>query len=417
MTSQWREEEFRYYRDRTIQEPARHRSRSPAASSRRGSGGYKHRPTYEGGEESGHSSRKHKRHSYETAERDRDYYREQSRDEGYHKIRASEGGLDRRSREQHSPSFRSSRRHHSISSNSRHRHRDYDQRHERSPRHHSQAISPVVRYPERHPPSRSPRRAYSPREEYYERPGYHSREPYSSSHRRRRSRSPRALDYYSHESSYRTRHSPERHHRHRSGAHDTRHHDWDERPSSRRSRSRSTHQAQSPTIHQEKPSKSSRRSEKQKQRSLRHLREKTQADNFLRQLSVSPGPWERTQERDSMQQSTRPIQSILDDPSRESSPPRPIPSFDVGNTGPSHGQEPYPMHGIKSNDVHPSHRRGPPHVDTRQHYHTSPQYTPNSSYHGSPTHSGSPYSQGRGGWGGQYYMGQHGYVQAQQFLA
>ena len=158
----------------------------------------------------------------------------------------------------------------------------------------------------------------------------------------------------------------------------------------------------------EEISKSSRRSDKQKQRTLKHLRTRTKANEFLRNLSVSPPPDEPPPDDDRMQsQPGRPIQSILDEPprhhgSRPASLPRPIPTLDDGGarSGP-HVHETFPMHGIKARD---NRRGGPPHIDTRQPYGASPQHaTPTSSFHGSP-HSASPYSQGRGGWGGQPYV-------------
>ncbi|OXV09278.1 hypothetical protein Egran_02957, partial [Elaphomyces granulatus] len=112
--------------------------------------------------------------------------------------------------------------------------------------------------------------------------------------------------------------------------------------------------------------------------------------------------------------STRPIQSIVDDSNRSPSPLRPIPSFDADNAGDhldgeSRMREAFPMHGMRASDVHGGKQRPPrPHIDTRQ-FSTSPQYvTPTSSYQGSPQ-SGSPYSGGRGGWSGQsHFPGQHG---------
>lgn len=112
--------------------------------------------------------------------------------------------------------------------------------------------------------------------------------------------------------------------------------------------------------------------------------------------------------------STRPIQSIVDDSNRSPSPLRPIPSFDADNAGDqldgeSRMREAFPMHGMRASDVHGGKQRPPrPHIDTRQ-FSTSPQYvTPTSSYQGSPQ-SGSPYSGGRGGWSGQsHFHGQHG---------
>ncbi|MCJ1322262.1 kinase subunit of RNA polymerase II carboxy-terminal domain kinase I [Xylographa vitiligo] len=110
-----------------------------------------------------------------------------------------------------------------------------------------------------------------------------------------------------------------------------------------------------------------------------------------------------------MQSSTRPIQSILDDQTRQPSPPRPIPSFDDSNgSADSHIRDAFPMHGMKASDMHQTQRRIPSHIDTRQQYATSPQYmTPTSSHHGSPQ-SASPYSHGRGGWAGQQQQQYHG---------
>ena len=85
---------------------------------------------------------------------------------------------------------------------------------------------------------------------------------------------------------------------------------------------------------------------------------------------------------------------------------RPVPGFQSNqNSG-------YPMHGMKSGDVHgPVPRQvRPPTLNTQHSYNASPQWTPTSSHHGSP-HSGSPFSQGRGGWAGQHqqYQNQPGY--------
>ncbi|KAI9880932.1 MAG: kinase subunit of RNA polymerase II carboxy-terminal domain kinase I [Pleopsidium flavum] len=113
-------------------------------------------------------------------------------------------------------------------------------------------------------------------------------------------------------------------------------------------------------------------------------------------------------------QSTKPIQSILEQESRPPSPPRPIPSFDADNPGSvnddTHMREAFPMHGMKATDMQSTPRPPRPNIDTRQSFSTSPQYiTPNSSHHGSPQ-SGSPFGNNRGGWGGQQqpFHGQHG---------
>ena len=114
--------------------------------------------------------------------------------------------------------------------------------------------------------------------------------------------------------------------------------------------------------------------------------------------------------RTKMQSSTRPMQNNVNDGSRPSSPPRPIPSYEATPHNSAMMSEAFPLHGMKASDVHGSHRPSrPPHLNTQQTYSTSPQWTPTSSHHNSP-HSGSPFSQGRGGWGGQQqqYHGQPG---------
>ncbi|MCJ1380730.1 kinase subunit of RNA polymerase II carboxy-terminal domain kinase I [Xylographa soralifera] len=140
-------------------------------------------------------------------------------------------------------------------------------------------------------------------------------------------------------------------------------------------------------LYEAKETKSSKRSEKQKLRTLKHLVTKPINLKSARNLSPSPIPTNRDDRR--MQSSTRPIQSILDEQPRQPSPPRPIPSFDDSNgSADSHIRDAFPMHGMK--------------------YATSPQYmTPTSSHHGSPQ-SASPYSHGRGGWTGQQQQQYHG---------
>lgn len=140
-----------------------------------------------------------------------------------------------------------------------------------------------------------------------------------------------------------------------------------------------------------------------------------------RRLSLSPSPAESRAYRNKkaspsiadleragarpskMQSSTQPIQSILDDPIRPPSPPRPIPSFDSDSHDSGGVREAFPLHGMKASDAHAAPRPGRPHVDTRQPYSTSPQWTPTSSHHASPQ-SGSPFNHGRGGWGGQQHF-------------
>ena len=130
--------------------------------------------------------------------------------------------------------------------------------------------------------------------------------------------------------------------------------------------------------------------------------------------SQSPVEWEkRHASRTKMQQSpTRPIQSILDHGSRQSSQLQRIPSFDTSQGQSGNMHETFPMHGMKASDLQSTHRQArPPHLNTQHSYNTSPQWTPTSSHQGSP-HSGSPFSHGRGGWHGQsqHYQGQPGSV-------
>ena len=409
MTDQWREEEHRYHRHRRAQDLPRHRSRSPGAWSRRESGDDRYRSRDEFAE-SRHRSKKYHSSSHNIVDRGRDHSRGASREDFDQRARYLEDTkLERRQRNRPLSPPRL-RRHHSKSPEVPSHPRDYRKR-ERSPRYLPRAASPERRYPDRRPSPRSPRRPYrSSHEYYYDKPDYRPREPRISSPYRHRSRSP-TLDYYRAESPRRPTHSPGRYVRHQREPHRPRGEERSDLYSKETEQSRLTDSAKpSLSPSRDRPSKSSRRSEKQRQRTLRHLRERTQANDFLRQLSVSPPSGDESEkEAERMQQSTRPIQSILDDPAREPTPPRPIPSFDTGNTGSSNAREPFPTHGVKPNEIHPGHRRGPPHIDTRQHYGVSPQYvTPTSSHHGSPAHSGSPYSQGRGGWGTQYYMGQQG---------
>ena len=130
-----------------------------------------------------------------------------------------------------------------------------------------------------------------------------------------------------------------------------------------------------------------------------------------RPRSPSPARRERGRgARTKMQPSTRPIQSILDDGTRQPSPPRRIPSYDSSQQNPALISQQFPLHGMKASDVHGANRGNrPPQLNTQHSYNTSPQWTPTSSHHGSP-HSASPYGQSRGGWGNQshQYQGQSG---------
>lgn len=125
--------------------------------------------------------------------------------------------------------------------------------------------------------------------------------------------------------------------------------------------------------------------------------------SFASRISRESSP---VSSRDPHIQTSRPIQSVVDDSARSPSPFRPIPSLDnpdqthLGDSD-DHMRDSFPMHGMRPSDARNSRRPTRPHVDTRQQYTTSPQYvTPTDSRHGSPL-SGSPYSGNRGSWAGQ----------------
>ena len=423
MRDQWRDDDHRGYRDRRPHHSdLRHRSPIPTGGEG-GSRGVKSKgqaasratsPSYRGRDRS-RSPRaaggKHSQHSQNLGDRS----------EGPRKARRQEDKLSKRNRHRDDRSSANhAKRYRSISSEYRRHHTEQERRRGLSPRQRRRA-SPGGRHRSHHYSPTSPRRDHyaSSRQQGDPQSDWYSRESYPSYSRRGRSRSPVTLDHYRPDNTRRpspSSHSYRRHHHDEHRYRDSRRtspsrlRDHSTEPKSRRRDSRG--------VSPEKPSKSSRRSEKQKQRTLRHLRAKNRANDFLRQLSVSPQRRSSRADEQRMQQSTRPIQSILDEPShhqisrgqsRNASPPRPIPSFDDSAGGPdSHIREQFPLHGMKATDVHPNHRRpGPAHIDTRQQYATSPQYmTPTSSHHGSP-HSGSPYNQGRGGWPG-HYMAQSG---------
>ncbi|KAJ5958173.1 uncharacterized protein N7479_005323 [Penicillium vulpinum] len=112
----------------------------------------------------------------------------------------------------------------------------------------------------------------------------------------------------------------------------------------------------------------------------------------------------RKSRRDSAMNTTRPIQSVVDDTARSPSPLRPIPSFDSNNFGPpgehsTNARDEFPMNSMRS-DVNNQPRRRPsrPRLDSRPHA-NSQNATSTGSYHGSPQPP-SPYSTGRGGWSG-----------------
>lgn len=228
----------------------------------------------------------------------------------------------------------------------------------------------------------------------------------------RRSRSPTLRNQHSPSLPRRRSRSPTR--RSRQAEDESHRHQHTRRLSPRRVSPRRIRGSPSPLRYRESrlrvsPSFKHRTSDKERRRSNSRLGTKTKRSNRSDHYSRSP---EQTEGKGRKMQSTRPIQSILDDEiARPPSPPRPIPSFDDSNgAGDSHLGQAFPMHGMKAVDIHPNNRRVPPHIDTRQPFAPSPQYmTPTSSHHGSPQ-SGSPYSHGRGGWVGQqqHFHGQPG---------
>ena len=225
---------------------------------------------------------------------------------------------------------------------------------------------------------------------------------YVPTNQRRRSRSPAPRHRYPEDSYRRRSRSPVRRSRYRDEEHTTRRRvDRDVSPRSRRSPNPSDKYS-----HRQRATSSDRRrpavDERRRTRSP-HIRDRARNTSLERSYRSRSRSRDRRHKRDRMNHSTRPIQSILDDPARQPSPPRRIPSFDdvQGGNASHHGPQ-FNVHGAKPD------RRHPPHIDTRQNYGTSPQYmTPTSSHHGTP-HSGSPYNHGRGGWHAQqqYYQGQ-----------
>lgn len=261
--------------------------------------------------------------------------------------------------------------------------------------------SPDLNYPSRHhddrlaSPERPPLDSYVPSS--YRR-GSESPAPakiHRSSPSRRLSRSPARKDKSRHESS-------PRHHsnsRHLSPRGDRKH--------------SSTHSHKAHPPHRVSPYRS-KNSSISRRASPSNSRPPFHRHKNPRRPSLSPHPPRPSRRTDDNMQSTRPIQSILEQESRPPSPPRPIPSFDADNAGSAdddtHMREAFPMHGMKASNMHSTPRPPRPNIDTRQSYSTSPQYmTPNSSHQGSPQ-SGSPFGNSRGGWGGQQqqFHGQHG---------
>ena len=422
MRDPWRaDDNYRHSRDHRERERPERRARSPVPTRRL-------EATDDGLKIRG-------RATVETAQRDTSRHRESARSPKrvIHKVlsrsprgRVSGEGSDRvrkvsrerlskrnRSREP-SPSTSSYRRPRSITPKPRRRHYSTERKRTRSPGHTDRGVDPADRRRERaHSPHYSPRRERHLRsyERFSTSQDRSARDSYIPQSRRGRSRSPELRDNYRPEISRRSSRSPSRHEHQREAHHrrsrdirrDSPHRFSKASPVSHSRRDRSPEVSS----HKETETKSSKRSEKQKLRTLKHLVTKPKSLNSASKSSPSPTPTDKDDRR--MQSSTRPIQSILDEQSRQPSPPRPIPSFDDSNgSADSHIRDAFPMHGMKASDMHPGQRRIPSHIDTRQQYGSSPQYmTPTSSHHGSPQ-SASPYSHGRGGWAGQQPQQYHG---------
>ena len=435
MRDQWRaDDDNRHYRDHRERERPERRARSPTSSRRPETADFGLKIKGRAAAESSDRLISTKREQDIKTERSPTPRRGLSKvlphsprrrvnGEGFKRERElSEERLSRRSRPRDTaPSPKPRRRPRSITPEHRRHAEHHERRRSRSPRQTDRGVNPADRRRER---ARTP--LYSPRRDQYlpsrdRQPTPRDRsagDSYVPSSRRRRSRSPEQRDHYRPTVSRRDSPSPQRYDRRRhnsqSRRRDTRHETRRASPQSSRRPSPSSHNrrersADAHSAENSKESKSSKRSEKQKLRTLKHLVNKPKHIKSTRDSSLSPT---RIKDDRRMQSSTRPIQSILDEHPRQPSPPRPIPSFDDSNGAvDSHMRDAFPMHGMKATDIHPSQRRIPTHIDTRQSYATSPQYmTPTSSHHGSPQ-SGSPYSHGRGGWAGQqHFHGQPGYV-------
>ena len=253
---------------------------------------------------------------------------------------------------------------------------------------------------EKHPSERG--RDRSPYRKRSHSPERLASDSYVPSNQRCRSRSPAPRHRYSEDSHRRRSRSPIRRSKYRDEDYPTRRRD-DREVSPRRRRSPNPSGKYNYRYRATSPDR--RRSAVDQRRRSRSPRPRDRPrDNSLKRPHRSRSrSRDRKHKRDRMNHTTRPIQSILDDPARQPSPPRRIPSFDDVHSGNvSHHGPQFNMHGAKPD------RRHPPHIDTRQNYATSPQYmTPTSSHHGTP-HSGSPYNHSRGGWQAQqqYYQGQ-----------
>ena len=409
MQHRWRDRDdcHRGHRDHRAHELDRRRPQSPLPN-RRGEGGQDldfGNKLIDDTDQSFNKTAKHVRSSYADISKHRPHFQQSS--ERPRGIENEDRGVDRDRGRDFSLQAGRAR---SITPEQNRPYSHHERRQERRYKHTAKVVSPARRHRYRRHSPFSPHREryFAPTNPEHSRQDWHNREVYTSTSRRGRSRSPVTLDHYRPENLRRPSTSPDRYNRRQSFQYHQNHGIAEEslQQTYNSSPPVRAHHERSRPVTPEKPSKSSRRSEKQKQRTLRHLRLKNKTNEFLR--SISPPRKGAHLEDQRMQQSTRPIQSILDEPSRQPSPPRPIPSFDdtSGSTD-SQIREQFPLHGMKATDMHPSHRRIPTHIDTRQQYASSPQYmTPTSSHHASPPHSASPYSQGRGGWGGQHYINQ-----------
>ena len=416
MRDQWRvDDDNRHLRDRREREQPSRRARSPILSPRPEGANLglkiKGRATAESAPQTVSRQRERSRSPRrDTSKTLPPTTRRQADGEGSKRSRElSEERLPKRNRTRDtSPPTRSHRRSRSTTPDYRARayhgrRRDQD----RSPTHTDRGVNPTNRRRDRaYSPPFSPRRDnYLPSRERLPAPqGRSVGDSYIPSLRGGRSRSPKSRGHYRPEVSRRYSRSPERYQRRREDYHSRSHVSRRESPHRGRKSSPSVsipreRSIDSSTTQKEKGSKSSRRSEKQKLRTLKHLVNKPKKP--ARNTSPSPIPTAKDDQR--MQSSTRPIQSILDEQPRQPSPPRPIPSFDDSNGSvDSHIRDAFPMHGMKASDIHPGQRRIPSHIDTRQPFASSPQYmTPTSSHQGS-SQSGSPYS--RGGWGSQQHF-------------
>ena len=397
MRDQWREEADAADTARSDRRVEEHRRRSPRAEEERKRG----HSTLELADDIGEPSSRGKRPKKSEHRRPRSLVREKER----HTRATEELPQDRRGRESEIPQSRHHRQRSVSFDRERKRHsreypKEYRREYERGrePREHSPGT-----YSRHHSPysSRRDQRYSDSWEDYYNRGEYHPRESHhSAAHYRRRSRSPHNTEHHRAPSSQDPL-SSARYSRHRDD--DYYREREDKKPYFKRVEDLQPVIANSPAT-SEKVSKSSKRSERQRNRTRAHLQARTKAKKFLDNLEVPST--ESADEEQSMQQSTRHIPSVLDDQSRQASPPRPIPAFDNDSSGPAPMREPYPAESLRHHEMHSSHRRALPHVDTRYPYNNSPQYAAsNSSHHGSPPNSASPYSQGRGGWGGHSNYG------------